>query len=192
VLTGASPVRLAVKGLALLAIVLAAASPQAAAQDSGESLEAPIKATFLYRFADFISWPAEAFPSPATPVRICIIGEDPFGVLLDRMVEEQTAAGRPLSVHRLHRIGRDSGCHVAYLSGSGYQSVADGLAASGETPVLTVTDSAAGDEARGVIHFEVIDNRVRFHVDDMQATRHGLKVSSRLLGIAVSVRRTDT
>ncbi|HVK81617.1 MAG TPA: YfiR family protein [Verrucomicrobiae bacterium] len=55
-------------------------------------------------------------------------------------------------------------------------------------PVLTITDSASGEE-RGIIHFTFVDNRVRFYVDDASAAASGLNIDPRLLNVALGVRR---
>jgi hypothetical protein len=55
--------------------------------------------------------------------------------------------------------------------------------------VLTVTDASTDGRVRGMIHFVVVDNRVRFHIDQVRASESGLAISSRLLALALSVRR---
>lgn len=160
------------------------------AQD--ENLEAPIKATFLYRFADFVTWPDQTFATPESPLNICIVGRDPFGSVLDEVMDGQKAAGRPLVIYRVEAVTPRTGCHILYLPGSRFQSVSAALRVAGDEPVLTVTDAAMNGDSRGIIHFEVIDNRVKFHIDDAEAARRGLNISSRLLGIALSVRRKDS
>jgi hypothetical protein len=56
------------------------------------------------------------------------------------------------------------------------------------TSVLTVTDAARTPNARGIIHFVVQNDRVRFHIDERAAARNGLSISSKLLSLALSVR----
>lgn len=152
------------------------------------SLEAPVKATFLYRFADFVRWPPGVFESPVDPVRICLVGEDAFGVVLDQALAGQTAAGRPLAVHRLEALQAQSPCHIAYIAGSAAQSVEEALDSVHTAPMLTVTDEDNG-AARGVVHFELANNRVRFHIDERAASQNGLTINSRLLDIALTVQR---
>ena len=153
-----------------------------------ETLEAPLKASFLYRFGDFVEWPAGTFPAPDSPLNICVVGEDVFGKVLDDAVAGEQAAGRPLAVYRLDALDPGAACHIAYLAGSEAQSVEAALLTADRAPILTVTDEANG-AARGAVHFEVVDDRVRFHVDEQAASRNGLAVSSRLLSIALTVNQ---
>jgi acyl dehydratase len=172
-------------GAAAAAWLLLAVAPSAAAAQTRD-LEYPVKATYLYKFGPFVEWPPRAFD--AGRVNLCVVGSDPFGVVLDRATTGQLIGGRPISVRRLERVGPDSGCHILYVSGSSRQSVADALQAVQGASVLTVTDAASSGPARGIIHFVVQNNRVRFHIDDRAAARNGLGISSKLLNLAVSVR----
>ncbi|WP_374577311.1 YfiR family protein [Phenylobacterium sp. J367] len=51
-----------------------------------------------------------------------------------------------------------------------------------------MTDSTRGS-TRGMIHFVVFQNRVRFHIDAQQASENGLAISSKLLALGLSVKR---
>jgi len=170
-------------GAALAVATLAAAQ----AQDS--SLEYPVKATYLYKLAPFVDWPSAAFASATAPLDICVVGNDPFGPILDRALAGQRIGERPLSVRRLDAADADADCHVMYVSGSAAQSAAQALEAVRGRHVLTVTDDAQRPGRKGVVHFVVQDNRVRFEIDDQAAAEQGLRVSSKLLSLASAVRR---
>lgn len=156
-----------------------------AAAPSPQSLEYPVKASYLVRFAAFVDWPGHAFASQQAPVTICVVGRDPFGALLDRTAATQTAHGRRLAVRRPVSAAGLEDCHIAYLGPGAPTASIQALNAA--PSVLTVTDSAASAR-RGMINFVVSENRVRFQVDLEAATRDGLSISSRLLNLALSVR----
>jgi len=61
-----------------------------------------LKAAFLLNFARFIEWPPESFSQVAAPLVIALIGEDPFGDILDRMLEAKRVNAHPLVLKRLH------------------------------------------------------------------------------------------
>ncbi len=171
-----------------LATFLALAAAVAAMPASADgSLEYPVKATYLYKFAPFVQWPAAAFESASSPFAICVVGADPFGQALDQAVASQRVEAHPIVVKRLAKVDRSSGCHVVYLGGGKGESTSDVLAAVRGTPVLTVSDSGH-DGVKGVIDFQIRDNRVRFAIDDQAAQVNGLVISSKLLSLAVAVR----
>ncbi len=125
-------------GSGIAALIPSTPSP---AQESG-SLERAIKATYLWKFAPFVEWPASAFKSPDSPFVICILGGNPFGNLLDEAVAGQRILGRPISIRHLSGVSGNSGCQILFDAGSPEQTIAAGLQAVRGTPVLTVTDSA--------------------------------------------------
>ena len=166
-----------------------ALAPGASAQTG--SLEYAVKATYLYKLAPFIEWPAGAFESPTSPFVICVAGDDPFGDLLETAVRGEEVAGRPIVLGRMPAVEGEPACHVLYVSGSANQSVAEGLAAVAGVPVLTVTDGARDRQAKGIVHFVIRANRVRFEIDEQAAYESGLVISSKVLSLAVSVKRRE-
>jgi YfiR/HmsC-like len=47
-------------------------------------LEYEVKAAFLFRFAEFVEWPADTFKGTSEPFTYCTIGDDPFRGALER------------------------------------------------------------------------------------------------------------
>src|SRR5258706_4966759 len=72
---------------ALLAFFTASFAAGVAAGSAEPSLEYPVKGAYLFKFGAFIDWPRNAFPEPSTPFTIAILGEDPFGVSLNEIVQ---------------------------------------------------------------------------------------------------------
>ena len=157
---------------------LAVSAPQPAPQ----SLEYSVKANYLVRFAAFVEWPQRSFATSQSPVVICVVGRDPFRGALDRAARAQTAYGRSLAVRRPRTAEAAAGCHILYVGQGGARLVPDGARS-----ILLVTDAAISSQ-RGMIHFDIHDERVRFHIDLQAASRSGLSISSRLLNLALSVR----
>src|SRR2546427_9710737 len=83
----------------LLVILLGAGSfaPQIRAQTFKEY---DLKAAFLYHLAQFVDWPPEAFPTEETPLVIGILGTDPFGKVLDDIVDDEVVKNRKMAVQR--------------------------------------------------------------------------------------------
>lgn len=163
-------------------------SAAVSARGQSESVEFAVKATYLYKFAPFVEWPDAAFESQSSPLMLCVVGTDPFGPVLDRAVAGQTIGERPVVVRRLPRLEPDSRCHIMYVMGSDAQPAAAALDIVRGKPVLTFTDAARGSGAKGVVHFVVRDNRVRFEIDDHAAAQNDLKISSKVLSLATAVR----
>lgn len=175
--------------MAAIAAVIAAALCSARAQDDG--LREAVKAAYLYKLAPFVEWPvlfAETEPLLPEPFDICVVGEDPFGPLLDRTIADQVIRERPVRALRYDEAPDDHGCEIMYIAGSSGQPVSDALERARGTPVLTVTDSAYSRTARGIVHFVEREGRIGFIIDNGLAQESGLTISSKLLALAIEVR----
>jgi hypothetical protein len=159
-----------------------------ASADDANALALAVKATFLYKFEPFITWPPQAFSSPGSPFNLCVVGDDPFGPMLDRAISGQQTAGHAIAVLRLKTVSPDAHCQLLYVATADAVSAREAETAVAGMAVLTVTDSMEDGSAKGMINFVVADNRVRFQIDDAAATQSGLTISSKLLSLAVSVR----
>lgn len=173
-------------GLAALLSVVVTLTPHGAARAQGASIEYAVKAAYLYKFAPFVEWPPTAFASASSPFQLCVLGRDPFGASLDQAVSGQRVDEHRVVVRRLDRVDAASGCHVLYLGASTSQTAVEALRAVRGLPILTVADSDR--ESGAIIRFVVKDNRVRFAIDTGAAAANHVTISSKLLGMAMSVR----
>jgi hypothetical protein len=147
--------------------------------------EYQVKAAFLYNFAKFVEWPLGAFQNPGQSLVICVLGEDPFGRALDEVVEGKKIDGRPIGVRRISDAREAGGCQVLFVSSSEGKralSVLDGGNGSG---VLTVGESTNATSGGMIINFVLEGGRIRFTINPAAARRGKLRVSSRLLSLAI-------
>ena len=170
--------------LALLFLAMTAA----AGADARKNLEYQVKAAFLFNFAKFVEWPADAFVKAGDPLAICVLGKDPFGESLDQVVRGETVNGRPLAVRRPRQILEVRDCQIVFLAEEerAYQSQI--LSAVEGASILTVGESDGFLTGGGVIRFVLEKNRVRFDVNLAAAEANRLKLSSRLLSLARTVQ----
>ncbi len=152
------------------------------------SLEYELKAAFLYRFTEFVEWPAQAFSTPQSPIRVCIFGLDPFGNALDRTLRGEQVKGRPLVAMRTRRMEELSACHIVFISRSEREQAAAVLSRLRENPVLSVSEAQDFLEQGGMINFVTEGARIRFEINNESAQRAGLMLSSKLLTLARAVR----
>jgi hypothetical protein len=177
---------------AMLVIVAAlGATPCGATAD--ESLERSVEAAFLYKFGHYVEWPESAFASPTSPFNLCIVGDDPFGSTLDKVVEGESINGRSIVIRRLKKLAKDSGCHILYLGNSETQDADQIMEDIRDSNILTVSDTDnSGAGGTGIIAFVIANNHVRFNIDDEAAAQNKLVISSKLLDVALNVKQRKT
>src|SRR2546430_1625474 len=80
------------------ALILGGGAMRAAAADGAPSAEYQLKAVFLFNFAQFVEWPAQASTEPDAPLVIGVLGQNPFGSYLDELVRGEKVGPHPLVV----------------------------------------------------------------------------------------------
>ncbi len=146
--------------------------------------EYQLKAVFLYNFINFVTWPNEALKEPDRPFAIGILGEDPFGAFLEKVVADETFRGRPILLKRSNAVEDLADCRILFFSESNRGRLEAVLKSVSPKHVLTVGDFEGFIRAGGMINLSQADQRVRIEIN-VQSTRNAdLGVSSKLLRVA--------
>jgi hypothetical protein len=175
---GASPARrVAICAIACLVCLNATRAP---AQSSHPS-EYQLKAVFLFNFAQFVEWPASAFPTPDAPLIIGVLGEDPFGHFLDEMVRGESVNSHRLVVQRFRHVEDITACHILYVSRPEEEHLDQVLRGLKGRTVLTVGDADNFARRGGMIVFVTDNKRIRLRINLAAAEAADLKLSSKLL-----------
>ena len=148
------------------------------------SHEYPLKAVFLFNFAQFTGWPTNAFEKADSPLVIGVLGDDPFGALLDDAVRGEIVNGRKFVVERYRRVEDIQTCHILFISQSEARRLDKIVSALKAKPVLTVSEIADSASNGVCVRFMTENNKIhlRINMDSLQAAR--LTVSSKLLRVA--------
>jgi hypothetical protein len=174
----------------VVAAALWAGGAAGLAAQGARAAEYHVKAVFLFNFAQFVDWPAEAFAGPQAPLVIGVLGEDPFEGFLDQTVAGERLGGRPFQVRRYQSVDEIQTCHVLFISRPGADRPEGILAALRNRPILTVSDAAGFAEHGGMIRFVTEQSRIRLQVDLAAVEAAHLTVSSKLLRVAEIVTPT--
>jgi len=163
---------------ALLLVWLAGVVPALA----GGPTEYQVKAVFLFNFAQFVVWPAQAFGAADAPFSICIVGADPFGTDLDATVRGENVQGHPFVVRRYRNPGDiESACHIVFIGASQLTQLETIVKSLGDRAILTVSDIDHSAERGAMIQFASEHNRLRLRINVAAAKAAGLTISSKLL-----------
>jgi hypothetical protein len=169
-----------------VAVAIALAVPVAARSGAAADVSrAALKAGFLYNFARFAEWPA--LPAGAS-IALCIVGDDEIATALAEMVSGQTISGHALDVSRPADGRTWRGCHLLFFADRETKQFDAGKAGIVALPILTVSDSRDFSQSGGIIEFYIDDGRMRFAINVDAAEHAGVRLSSRLLGLAKIVR----
>ncbi|MBA2721446.1 MAG: YfiR family protein [Methylibium sp.] len=162
-------------------LAFAALGPAVAA-----TLEASVKAAYLYKFTGFVEWPPRAFASTDTPIVIGVVDAPEVLAELEPVLVGRSIHGRPLRARRVIPGETLEGVHMLYVPApdrlpSGW------LASADAQPLLLVTDQPGGLASGGMLNFLLHEGRVRFEASPPAAERAGIRLSARLLAVAERV-----
>ena len=138
-------------------------------------------AGFLVNCALFVDWPSGG----ESDLTIGIAGAGAVAALV-REVEGRVVNGRTLRVRTVGSAEEAIRVNLLYIGGDAppldvRTTMADG-------PVLTVGDARRFTAEGGMIRLYSDDGRLRFEVNMTAVERTGLKISSKMLGVARIVR----
>ena len=153
--------------------------------------ETEVKAAFIYKFTSFIEWPKESFPDKSSRFRIGILGDDPFGNVLDDTLKGKQAQDHAIELVRAKKCDDLLECEIVFISPSEkdhYPEILDKFIARS---ILTIGDSEGFAAMGGIINLVKVDNKIRFEVNLNAARKANLKISSQLLKIAPKIYDGD-
>lgn len=149
--------------------------------------EFKVRATLLYRFADYIQWPVGAFAGADAPVRLCVLGTDPFGTFIDSQTAlARTRSGHPFKVSRFSTTPSAAvlrRCQLVYVSEEITREARSTLKNLSAFPLLIVTE----ESDYGMINFLIEDRKVKFNINRRRAEQAGLTIGPVLLDLALEV-----
>jgi hypothetical protein len=157
-----------------LATILSLFGPLCSGQGNDDRIEYQVKAAFLFNFLKFVEWPPAA---PASPWVIGVLGQDPFGELLEQTVRGKNVNGRTVEIRHYSRPADVKNPNILFVGRSAFER----LGIQAQPGMLTVGEAPEFIKSGGIVNFYLEDNRVRFEIKPSAASSNGLRISSQLL-----------
>ena len=184
--------RVACFGICSVAVGLLCASPSPVHIDEEE-----LKAAFVLRVAEFVSWPSPEAPGTEAELVIGVLGKVDFEAQLTKMSRKAPQNGRTRRVRRLKPGEPFSGCHVLFFGGMRRREMDRVLSQIRRQAILTVSEFDDFAQQGGIMNIRFEQNHdpgrrqrdiaIRFVVNLAASKRAGLAISSRLLQVATIV-----
>lgn len=161
----------------------------AQAAESDARAEYSVKAVFLLNFARFVEWPEKSLPNPDEPLVIGVLGDNPFGSLIEQAIRGEIVHGRRMEFRHFPSLMQDfPSAHVLFVSRSENNKLPTVIKELKNSPVLIVGEADRFAHRGGMINFLTVDKSVRFEVNPEEAERTGLRLSSKLLNLPKAIR----
>lgn len=151
--------------------------------------EYQVKATYLYNFGRFVKWPGPLAAGKPESFSVCVLGQDPFGSILDSTLSGESLDGKPVVLRRISKPQDAAECRILFISSAEEKHLKEILTVLDESGVLTVSDMPGFTKRGGMIQFVLEGDRIRFEINLASAESAKLVLSSELLKVASSVKR---
>jgi hypothetical protein len=178
--------------LGLAAVLIAwGGRPLAGEPGPGSLSEYQVKAAYLYYFTTYVDWPADTFSGSGDALVVGVLGEDPFGAILDETLRGKAVGSRRLVVKRIGNIKEARECHILFISASERDRLATILKGLDGAAILTVGEIDHFASRGGQIAFRMEDKKVRFDINVAAVERARLKISAQLMKLGRIVEGTE-
>jgi hypothetical protein len=142
--------------------------------------EYAVKAGFIYNFANFVTWPQDAFKNSPGTLVLCLVSDDPQTDVLFKL-DGQTVKGKTIKVVAYQGSSCLEKSHILYFATQDRDTIRGILDQVGNRSILTIGEIVDFTAMGGIIDFFMDNNRLRFKVNIDAAHRQGLKMSSQIL-----------
>lgn len=148
--------------------------------------ESEVKAVFLFNLTKFIVWPGEVDDGAKEQFSIAILGTDPFGRHLDRVVLSETVKGRRIGIRHYHKQEEVQWQEIdlLFIGRELLGNLPDLRLAARRSGVLTVGDTTGFCHNGGMVNLLTAGNRVKIEVNLEEAKKSDFAISSQLLKLA--------
>jgi hypothetical protein len=147
--------------------------------------EAQIIAERICSFPRFVDWQARKFLQPDAPFVIGVYGANSVTDLLRETIQDRRIKDHPVVVKQVLAKEELPGCHLVFVSRSENARLDPILNAVRRAGVLTVGESDNFLKRGGVINLIDIDGTIHFQINQENAKRERLVISSKLLQLSL-------
>ena len=146
--------------------------------------EEKIKAAFAYNFARYTTWPDHAFADPSSPIELLVFGDETTRKAFAG-IHQKHVGNRKLVVRFMEPADN---VHMIFFGRMvNREQLAQALESAEGKPILTIGEQSDFIWYGGVINIFNKNDRFHFEINPKAVARQGLKISSRLMKLAVLV-----
>ncbi|NJN26245.1 MAG: YfiR family protein [Cyclobacteriaceae bacterium] len=141
---------------------------------------------FIYNFTKYIKWPDNY---NAGKFVIGVIGNSEVMGALSTMAEskKKTGTGQDLEVKKYASVSDIGECNILFVSENVVGNLEQIESLTASKPILIVSDSPGMATKGAVINFVEQDGKIKFELNESQASKRRLVVSGSLTSLAIMI-----
>lgn len=154
-----------------------------------QSREYLLKAGYIEKFTHFIEWP-ESEKNADSIFRIAVIGDSNFEPALNEIFGKVKVKGQRTEIRHVSTIEEVENCRILVISGP-IMNLDEVLNYTTGKQILTISESKGYGRKGVIINLFVVDNYIRYEINQNSLQKSGLKMSSLLLNTALIVKSDE-
>jgi hypothetical protein len=166
---------------------LAGAGPVSSSTMRAESRdERAVRAAYVYNLIKYVEWPPQE-----KNLTIALLGDAGTGDVISQLLNGRTREGQTLRVVQPVSVEELQRCSVVYVSGAPESEIRKILDKVKGRRILTVGESEGFARAGGMVALVNTGDHIQIEVNLEAAQAGGIRISSRVLGLATIVHSAD-
>ncbi len=138
----------------------------------------------IYNFLKYIQWPSGKNSGNFV---IGVVGSDEVFNTLSTWYGNKTRGDKKFIIKKLDPTDDLKQCQLLYVGKNASSKFKEVLTKVGDQPVLTVTNQNGLAQQGSCINFKVVNNRLKFELNETAISRSNLKSSSQLAAMAIVI-----
>ncbi len=146
---------------------------------------AKLKTVFIYNFTRYIEWPTDY---KTGNFEITMFGSNTAMLTeLNNMSKTKKVGTQTIDIHNTTSLDGIGKCNILYISADVTNPLSEIIAKVKGKATLIVTEKPGCAKQGSAINFIVVDSRQKFELNQTNAEKYNLKVSSSLVALAIPV-----
>jgi hypothetical protein len=142
------------------------------------------EAMFVYNFSRLIEWPASYKTGPFV---IGVYGSAPIFSQLKTYTNGKRVGSQPITVKTFNTPAEISTCHILIVPFNSTKNLPAIVSQLGNKSTLIVTEKNGAINDGAAINFVIVGNNLKFELSPGNATKYGIKLSSKLSEMAFKI-----
>lgn len=170
-----------VRNFAMVTLLLCGMSAASNAQDRPTH---ELHSMMIYNFLKYVQWPGELNTGEFV---IGVIGDDDVYNTLNTWYGNKSRGDKTLIVKKYNDISEIGSPQLLYIGGKATNKFDEIKAQLAGKSTLTVSDKSGLGQKGSCINFKVVNNRLKFELNQAAVDANNLKVSSQLTSMAILI-----
>jgi hypothetical protein len=138
---------------------------------------------FIYNFSRLIEWPANYRTGNFV---IGILGTSDVAGELETYTKGKKVGTQNIEVIRYKAVTEIQNCHILFIPFARTKQVSEVLAAMDGKSTLIITEKSGALNEGAAINFVILEDKMRFELKPENASKYGIKFSSKLSEMSLS------